>query len=117
LNASRYESFCLGALEAMACGVPVLATAVGGLPEVVLHGQTGYFYPVGDHAVAIDRAVELLSDHDQHQALREVATRHARLFDQTRIVSIYEAIYLQLSSHSRHAPSADGGDAPNTTWD
>ena len=49
LMASSYESFCLVALEAMACGVPVLATKVGGLPEVVVHGDTGFLYPVGDH--------------------------------------------------------------------
>ncbi len=46
---SLYENFCLVALEAMACSVPVLATRVGGLPEVVMHGSTGMPFPPGEH--------------------------------------------------------------------
>ena len=47
---SEQESFGLTALEAMNCGVPVIATDVGGLPEVITHGETGYLFPVGDIA-------------------------------------------------------------------
>jgi len=96
LMTSLSESFCLAALEAMACGVPVLATKVGGLPEVVIHGQTGYLFPAGDHETAIQVAVQLLSNPGQHQAMRAMAAAHATRFDQQQIVSLYEVLYHQL---------------------
>lgn len=96
LMTSLSESFCLAALEAMACGVPVLATEVGGLPEVVIHGQTGYLFPVGDHEAAIQMAVRLLSNPDQRQAMQAMAASHAARFDQQQIVSVYEELYDQL---------------------
>jgi N-acetyl-alpha-D-glucosaminyl L-malate synthase BshA len=96
LMTSLSESFCLAALEAMACGVPVLATKVGGLPEVVSHGQTGYLFPAGDHEAAIQAAVRLLSNPGQHQAMRAMAATHAARFDQQQIVSVYEGLYHKL---------------------
>jgi len=96
LMASSYESFCLVALEAMACGVPALATRVGGLPEVVVHGETGFLYPVGDHDSAVNFAVSLLSDPARRQAMREAAARHARRFGSERIVPAYEELYQRL---------------------
>ena len=93
LMTSLSESFCLVALEAMACGVPVLATHVGGLPEVVMHGSTGMLFPLGDHALATDMAVSLLSSPLQHRAMREASVRHARRFSVERIVPAYEALY------------------------
>jgi N-acetyl-alpha-D-glucosaminyl L-malate synthase BshA len=96
LMTSLSESFCLAALEAMACGVPVLATKVGGLPEVVIHGQTGYLFPSGDHEAAIQVAVRLLSNPGQHRAMRARAVTHAARFDQKQIVSVYEGLYHKL---------------------
>ncbi|ETW96995.1 MAG: hypothetical protein ETSY1_24415 [Candidatus Entotheonella factor] len=104
LMTSRYESFCLVALEAMACGVPVLATEVGGLPEVVVHGQTGMLFPRGEHAMAADMAVELLSDPPRHRAMRQAAIRHARQFDVDDIISAYEDLY----QHQTQAMALDG---------
>ncbi|ETX05291.1 MAG: hypothetical protein ETSY2_23820 [Candidatus Entotheonella gemina] len=77
----------------MACGVPVLATEVGGLPEVVVHGQTGMLFPLGEHAMAADMAVELLSDPPRHRAMRQASIRHARQFDVDDIISAYEDLY------------------------
>jgi glycosyltransferase involved in cell wall biosynthesis len=59
---SDQESFGLAALEAMACEVPVIASRVGGLPEVVTDGETGYLSPVGDVDKMATDAARLLSD-------------------------------------------------------
>lgn len=101
---SHYESFSLVALEAMACGVPVLATEVGGLPEVVVDGQTGMLFPLGEHAMAADMAVALLSDPPRYRAMRQAAIRHAQHFDVDDIVLAYEAFYL----HQAQAIVLDG---------
>ena len=94
LVTSLYESFCLVALEAMACGVPVVATRVGGVPEVVLHNRTGLLFPLGDNAEAVDLAVGLLIDPPRHQAMRQAAIRRAAQFGVEQGVGAYEALYV-----------------------
>src|SRR5262249_47237153 len=64
LVTSRTESFCMAALEAAACGIPAVAPDVGGLPETVLHGQTGELYEPGDEAGAAEALTRLLTDAD-----------------------------------------------------
>jgi len=96
LMTSKSESFCLAALEAMACGVPVLATRVGGVPEVVLDGESGFLFPVGDHETAVRMAVDLLSNPSQHQAMRVMAGHHAARFGHHEIVPLYENLYQRL---------------------
>lgn len=90
---SRYESFCLSALEAMACGIPVVAPHVGGLPEVVIHGKTGFLFPDGDYAVAADFAHAILSDPVRHRAMSVNAVNRAQEFDGRKIVKRYEDLY------------------------
>jgi N-acetyl-alpha-D-glucosaminyl L-malate synthase BshA len=90
---SHTESFCLAALEAMACGVPVLATKVGGIPEVVIHGRTGFLFPFGEYSVAARLAVDLLSDPHLYQSLSTAAREHARRFDKKATVTLYENLY------------------------
>jgi glycosyltransferase involved in cell wall biosynthesis len=95
---SRAESFCLAALEAMGCGVPILATRVGGLPEVVIHGKSGLLFSLDDYEAAVGLAVSLLSNPAQHRAMRKMAVRRAAHFDQRRIVPRYENLYQRLLS-------------------
>jgi L-malate glycosyltransferase len=94
---SEQESFGLTALEAMNCGVPVVASDVGGLPEVVVPGETGYLLPVGDVEGMAAKAVELLTDPARLSLFRTQARRRAeRHFDGARIIPQYESFYEEL---------------------
>ena len=104
---SQSESFCLAALEAMACGIPVLATRVGGLPEVVIDGKTGFLYPIGDESTAVRLAIHLLTDPIQYGAMRKAAYNHAQNFGQKQMVSLYEDYYNRLL-HKSSAGSVYG---------
>jgi len=91
---SETESFGLVALEAMASGVPVVASRVGGLPEVVEHGVSGYLAPVGDVEAMADFSLRILSDCTVRRGFGEAARERAvRLFDWHRVVPRYEEIY------------------------
>jgi len=96
LMASRAESFCLAALEAMACGVPVLASAVGGLAELVEHGRHGLLYPLDDHDEAERLGVELLTDRERYAQTSRQAVCRARQFDREQVIGLYEDLYREL---------------------
>jgi N-acetyl-alpha-D-glucosaminyl L-malate synthase BshA len=91
---SDAESFGLAALEAMACGVPVIGTAAGGLPEVVEDGACGYLRPVGDVEGMADAALALLQDPERWRRFSAEARRRAvEVFPTDAIVSRYRGIY------------------------
>ena len=91
---SEQESFGLAALEAMACGVPVVASDAGGLPEVIDHGVTGFLHPIGDVEAMADSGVVLLSDRELHQRIADAAVRVVReRFCVERVVPMYETHY------------------------
>jgi len=101
---SQSESFGLVALEAMACEVPVIATRVGGLPELIEDGATGLLFPVGDVEAMAAGAISLLSDQTQSQQFgrrgREVAVAR---FSADKIIPEYEALYTGLTGSARPA--------------
>ena len=91
---SEQESFGLAALEAMACGVPVIASDAGGLPEVVVEGETGFLCPIGDVEAMASRAITLLNDKSMHREFSEAAVHRVRTtFCSARIIPQYEDLY------------------------
>src|SRR5580700_3605701 len=94
---SRLESFGLAALEAMACETPVIATNVGGLPEVVENGVDGYLVEPGDVKTAGKYAIDLLSRADRGREMGQLARVHARKkFCANDVIPKYEAYYEQV---------------------
>lgn len=94
---SSKESFGLVALEAMACGVPVVATVAGGLPEVVTDGACGFLLPVGDVDGMAAATIRLLRDEAMYrQFSRNGIERSNTTFCHERIASQYENLYQQL---------------------
>ena len=91
---SETESFGLVALEAMASGVPVIASDAGGLPEVVEHGASGFLAPAGDVDKMAEYALQILSDCAMCEAFSKAARKRAvECFDYHHIVPQYEALY------------------------
>jgi N-acetyl-alpha-D-glucosaminyl L-malate synthase BshA len=91
---SDEESFGLAALEAMACEVPVVATKVGGLPEVVTHGVDGYLVAPRDVNAAAKAVLDILSLPDRGRAMGEMARKNARRrYCSNDIIPKYEAYY------------------------
>jgi L-malate glycosyltransferase len=101
---SQLESFGLAALEAMACEVPVIATNVGGLPEVVQHGVDGYLVEPGDVKEASRYALEILSRADRGREMGRQARIDAKSkFCANDVIPRYEEYYRRVLSESRAA--------------
>ena len=99
---SANESFGLAALEAMACEVPVISTNAGGLPEVNIHGVTGFLSDIGDVDDMAANAIKILENEEVLQRFRKNALEQAEKFDLQHILPHYEAYYEQVLSAAVH---------------
>jgi len=91
---SEMEAFGLAALEAMACGVPPVATRTGGVPDLIQHGVDGFMEPVGDIEAQAERLVQLLTDEKLHSDMSRAARESAQTrFSTELIIPQYEQYY------------------------
>lgn len=93
LMPSESESFGLAALEAMACEVPVISSNTGGIPEVNIHGKTGFMSAVGDIKDMSENAIQLLSNMSLYKDFKNNAYAQAQRFDINIILPEYESFY------------------------
>jgi N-acetyl-alpha-D-glucosaminyl L-malate synthase BshA len=91
---SQSESFGLAALEAMACGVPVISSSVGGLPELVRHNESGFIAEIGDIERMAKYAIDLLTNDRKYEMFsKNSRDRAVNVFDISKVVPLYEEHY------------------------
>jgi N-acetyl-alpha-D-glucosaminyl L-malate synthase BshA len=90
---SEQESFGLAALEAMVHGVPVVCSDVGGLPEVIEDGFSGFLCPLGDVNAMAEKAIYILEDDKRHKQFKEQAYESSKKFNIEKVISHYESLY------------------------
>jgi len=90
---SEHESFGLVALEAMACGVPVISSNAGGLPEVNIQGESGFLSDIGDVDDMSKNALKILESTETHAKFKQNARKIATNFETKNIVPLYEEVY------------------------
>ena len=96
---SQSESFGLSALEAMACEIPVISSSVGGLPELIAHGETGYIAEIGDVERMAKYAIDLLTNETRYKMFAAASRKRAvELFAADKVVDQYEQYYEQILS-------------------
>ena len=104
---SVHEGLCTSLVDAMAAAKPAVATAVGGVPEVVADGETGFLVPSRDHHALAEKIVRLLKDEDLRRRMGEAGLARARrLFTVERMVEETAAAYERLVGRSRGADTA-----------
>ncbi|HKW89262.1 MAG TPA: glycosyltransferase [Candidatus Acidoferrales bacterium] len=113
---SDWEGNPLSVMEAMASGLPIISTAVGGVPDLILNGIEGFLVPLGDVEAFSDRMTLLLRDQGIRQSMRIAAANRAREnFDVSRMIRSYEQLYENLAGHARLPGSAFTPHTPAAT--
>jgi N-acetyl-alpha-D-glucosaminyl L-malate synthase BshA len=99
---SQSESFGLAALEAMACGLPVVSSSVGGLPELIRHNETGFIAEIGDVDRMAKYVKELLANEKKYKVFSENSrSRAINKFDTSKVVPLYEKYYKNVLEKQR----------------
>jgi N-acetyl-alpha-D-glucosaminyl L-malate synthase BshA len=102
---SEKESFGLAALEAMACEVPVISSNAGGIPEVNIHGVTGFLSEIGDIDDMVSNTIKILSDEDLLTQMKANALARAKEFSLEKILPMYERYYEKIVGQSWKFPT------------
>ena len=98
---SQSESFGLAALEAMACGIPVISSSVGGLPELIRHNETGFIAEIGDIERMAKYAIDLLSNEKKYEMFSKNSRKRAvESFDKSKVIPHYEEYYEKILAKS-----------------
>lgn len=98
---SEKESFGLAALEAMSCGVPVISSNTGGLPEVNIQGVSGYLSDVGNVDEMAENAIKILKSDETLAKFKKQAIESAMIYDTQKIVPLYENLYREALNSQR----------------
>ena len=93
---SGSETFGLAALEAMGCGVPVISSDIGGLPEVNIDGETGYLCKLGDVETMGKMVTKILTDDQLHSRMAKAARKRAEIFELDKVITYYEDYYQEV---------------------
>jgi glycosyltransferase involved in cell wall biosynthesis len=102
VHPAKADTFPTTVLEAMACGLPVVATSVGGIPEQVVEGETGSLVPAGDPEALAIRILELLNNAHRRQSMgRNAAVRAQQLYTRPRMIDAYLAWYEEILGGAR----------------
>ena len=108
---SEKESFGLAALEAMACEVPVISSNAGGIPEVNIHGETGFVSEIGDIDDMVANTLKILQDEALHTQMKANALARAKDFSLDKILPMYERYYEKIVGQSWRFPSQKFSDS------
>lgn len=95
---SGSETFGLAALEAMSCSVPIISSNIGGLPEVNIHGETGFLCELGDIDCMATHATDILTDEKLQEKMSKAARKRAETFEMDKIVTVYEDYYEEVKA-------------------
>ncbi len=108
---SEKESFGLAALEAMACEVPVISSNAGGIPEVNIHGETGFVSEIGDIDDMVANTIKILQEEDLHTQMKANALARAKEFSLEKILPMYERYYEKIVGQSWRFPAQKFSDS------